>query len=76
MFVVAASLLRPKNDEIMDAPALIRPEVQLNACPADGGTLVRLYAVAGVVFGCVTCGHRIGLDPQRTRADIEVLTAA
>jgi hypothetical protein len=50
----------------MDEQALFRPEVWLNACPADGDSMFRVYDAEGVIFECITCGLR--LDEQRQQA--------
>ncbi len=47
----------------MDTRTFSRPEVMLNACPEDGGSLFRRYADHGVVFECPLCGHRA--EPTR-----------
>ena len=46
---------------------VIRPEVRLHGCPADGGNLIRHYGDKNVVFHCAACGYTIEEDagPQQ-----------
>jgi hypothetical protein len=43
----------------MDSQIFVRPEVILNACPADGESLFRVFGDDGVaVYECLTYGYR------------------
>jgi hypothetical protein len=42
----------------MDPEILARPEVLLNACPADGESLFRVFDAEGPLFECLSCGYK------------------
>ena len=59
----------------MKTRKLVRPEVQLQACSVDGGTLVRCYAYEGVVFLCASCGRRFDQTAMGAPAPAKELIA-
>ena len=46
---------------------VVRPEVQLSACPSDGGHLFRQYAVMPPTWVCGQCGLVTAGDLQEAQ---------